>query len=166
MTNTEPMSQQEIKQKTWAHDIWIEDKKIKDLIEEELKGLRKLLHNTGEYADFSGRNLKGAKFSCERLDHVDFSNAILDGATICTTSFRGCNFSHASIKNADLKRVDFQDANLTGAVFTGSSLDDSNFVGAYILEDGNQRLVNYEYFKDASSIKGAKFVMSVRWVGA
>ena len=88
-------------------------------------------------ADFSGRDLTGARFVKSNLIQPKFSQAHLSNA-----EFSEANFRHGSFVGADLRasrftgirayKVDFSGANLTGANFAKTNLQDGRFDGAQL----------------------------------
>jgi len=86
--------------------------------------------------DFSGSDLKKARFSQTYMNNTNFSDADLSGAVFDTsalknTDFKGANLSGATFNTSAIENADFSGANLQGIkydsialnFFAGSKLD-------------------------------------------
>ena len=60
---------------------------------------------------------RASNFTGSRLDHCDFSKAILTGATFFRSEITACNF-----RGADLQGCDFREARVRGGDFRGANL--------------------------------------------
>jgi hypothetical protein len=83
-----------------------------------------------------GFTYKGAEFVGARVEHSDFSDALLEGA---------------KVQGADLRYADFSDADLRGADLRGANLSYSDFSDA-VLRDADLRGANLSYgdYSDAN----------------
>lgn len=84
-----------------------------------------LKNTTSNSLDFSGKVLRGGKYSGENLAYTKFS-----GADLKETNFVKADLEGADFTGADLSGADLSGANLNGAVFSSASLIGTNFTGA------------------------------------
>lgn len=78
--------------------------------------------STGKRASFASRNLAGADLSNRNLSEIDFTGAVLYGASLKFAVLERANLFCTDMRNVDARYANFGNADMRGATLTNSNL--------------------------------------------